>query len=131
MSDYKKSIVAAGWIVAATGAVVIGSAARDRADLANPAHGVDFKNLVASRDVADGGHLQSEIPAGDFFFELTEKLKQEYVEPIGDEQKLASGAVGSNPKDASTFTATVTMARTVPWSRFSPAAMPRTKGWCW
>ena len=93
MSDIKKSVIAAGWVVAAAGAVVLGSGLRDQADLSSPSHGVKIENLVASRDNFDGTRGQSEIPAGDFFYELTEKLKEEYVEPIGNEQKLATGAV--------------------------------------
>ncbi|AIE83495.1 S41 family peptidase [Fimbriimonas ginsengisoli] len=91
MSETKKSLIAAGWIVAACGAFLIGSNLRDRADL-SAAPTTKLDNLVASRN---GGAPQGgdEIPAGDFFYSLTEKLKKEYVEPINDEQKLASGAV--------------------------------------
>lgn len=93
MSEFKKSIAAAAWVVLAAGMVVVGSNLRDRSDLASAPHGLEIKTLVASREIGDGARGQSDIPAGDFFYELTEKLKQEYVEPITDEQKLASGAV--------------------------------------
>lgn len=91
MSSIKSSFIAAGKVAALAGFVWIGSALRDRADLAQP--GADdgkFQGFLASND---NNHADQQIPAGDFFYELTEKLKQEYVEPIKDEQKLASGAV--------------------------------------
>ena len=52
------------------------------------AEGNPLGRLVASRDVQD-----VEIPLGEFYAEMTDLLKQEYVEPIKSEQKLASGAV--------------------------------------
>jgi len=93
MSENSKHIVAAAWVVAVAGSVVAGAAIRDRIDLSGPGSGPKIENLVASRDNGDGVRPQTEIPAGDFFFDLTEKLKQEYVEPITDDAKLASGAV--------------------------------------
>ena len=42
---------------------------------------------MASRDT------QVSVPATDFFHSLTEKLKREYVEPVSDDMKLASGAI--------------------------------------
>ena len=106
MSEIKKSVIATGWVVAAVGAVVLGSGLRDQVDMSTPSlglsgHGLSglglsglrLDNLVASRDNSDGARDKSEIPAGDFFYELTEKLKDVYVEPITSEQKLASGAV--------------------------------------
>jgi carboxyl-terminal processing protease len=93
MSDKAKSIIAAGWIALAAGAFIVGSSVRDRVDLAAPSPGANLDNLVASRDNSMSSRAQQDIPAGDFFYELTEKLKKEYYEPIGDEQKLASGAV--------------------------------------
>lgn len=42
--------------------------------------------VLASRD-------KREVPEGDYFYEITNLLKQRYVEKIRDEQKLALGAV--------------------------------------
>ena len=36
---------------------------------------------------------QSDIPEGDYFREMVHLLKREYVEPIGDDRKLAIGAI--------------------------------------
>lgn len=90
MSSTKENLIAAGWVAGIAVCVLLGSGARDRIDLAGSSESEGkTQGLLASRDRRGG----TEIPAGDFFYELTEKLKKEYVEPIKDEQKLASGAV--------------------------------------
>jgi len=89
MSSIRNSFVAAAQVAALAGFVWLGSTLRDRADLAQPAINDGLMaGLRASNENDD-----TQIPAGDFFYELTEKLKKEYVEPIKDEQKLSSGAV--------------------------------------
>lgn len=87
MSDAKKSIYAAGAVVAAASMVVLGSARRDRVDLGSTEPGPTLAGLMASRE------NQVSVPATDFFHTLSDKLKREYVEPVGDDMKLASGAV--------------------------------------
>lgn len=87
MSDAKKSIYAAGAVVAAASMVVLGSARRDRVDLGSADPGPTLSGLMASRE------NQVNVPATDFFHTLSDKLKREYVEPVGDDMKLASGAV--------------------------------------
>jgi carboxyl-terminal processing protease len=92
MSATRKCLIAAGWVVAFGGTFVLGSGLRDRVDRSTIVPEVKLDNLVAS---LHGGAAREgdEIPPGDFFYSLTEKLKKEYVEPVSDEQKLASGAV--------------------------------------
>ena len=92
MSPNSKSFVASLVVVAAAGSVIGGSWIRDRIDIGMrklPDSQRDFsmQNLVASRDP------DQQVPEGDFFYELSRLLKREYVEPISDDQKLASGAV--------------------------------------
>jgi len=88
MSSIRNNFVAAGKVLALGGFVWLGSTLRDRADLAQP---VINDGLISGLRASNNDDTQ--IPAGDFFYELTEKLKKEYVEPIKDEQKLATGAV--------------------------------------
>jgi len=92
MSQVQKSILAASGVAAAALMVVAGSAMRDRIDIGggkapSQVASASTQNLFASR----GNDVN--VPAADFFFELSDKLKREYVEPVEDEQKLASGAV--------------------------------------
>ncbi|MGV3614826.1 MAG: S41 family peptidase [Fimbriimonas sp.] len=87
MSEAKKSIYAAGGVVAAAVMVVLGSNHRDKIDLGGADAGVPLGGLVASRE------KQVNVPATDFFHTLSDKLKREYVEPVSDEMKLATGAV--------------------------------------
>ncbi|CAN5468809.1 hypothetical protein BH11ARM2_BH11ARM2_14370 [soil metagenome] len=84
MSERKTSY-AAPLVAAACGLAVFGGARlRSAVDLgAHPLS--DPTGLVASRGAA--------IPEEDYFEEIARLLEKEYVEPINDEQKLASGAV--------------------------------------
>jgi carboxyl-terminal processing protease len=87
MNHVKNSLLAAGAVAAAATMVVAGSVARDRADLGGKrVTEAPLRNLVASRD-------NSSVPEGDYFYEIANLLKEEYVEPIKDESKLATGAV--------------------------------------
>jgi C-terminal processing protease CtpA/Prc len=89
MSEVKTSMLAAAGVVIAVGAVVAGVLVRDRVDLGlkrtNPGSLASNSNLLAFKG--------SEVPEGDYFYELSKLLKREYVEPMKDDQKLASGAV--------------------------------------
>jgi len=87
MSEVNKSFVAATGIVLASIAVYGGTLSRDRVEgIVLKGNGHQVQEMVASRDDA-------EIPEGDYFYELTRLVKREFVEPVNDEQKLASGAV--------------------------------------
>lgn len=86
LSTSTKSLLAFLAVLGASGAVVVGVLARDRVDLggvqAPPTIPTD--GLIASR---------GDIPEGDYFYKITQLLKDRYVEPIKDEQKLALGAI--------------------------------------
>ncbi len=87
MSEVKKSLLAATGVVIAVVAAYGGALSRDKVDgiaLKKGPH--EVQEMVASRD-------DSEIPEGDYFYNLTLLLQREFVEPVNDEQKLASGAV--------------------------------------
>jgi carboxyl-terminal processing protease len=77
-----------GFIVAAA-ALPVGIALRDMRDVgsANPTKtALADRNLVASMQPVA-------IPEADYFRDVSALLKHEYVEPVTDDQKLASGAV--------------------------------------
>ena len=88
MSEVKQSVLAAAGVVACATAVLIGTAVRGKNDLGGAGDGLP----AYSGRLASAGS-NTEVPAVDYFYELSEKLKKEYVEPIQDDQKLASGAV--------------------------------------
>lgn len=89
MNHTTKSVVSALGVLASVAVVVLGLAARQRADVGavSSLGNKSIVGLLASRsdDV--------NVPAGDYFYELSQKLKEEYVEPVTDDQKLASGAI--------------------------------------
>lgn len=73
---------------------VAGSAMRDKVDvgisrLATSSAG----DLVAASRGAVVASRGPTVPEGDYFSQMAELLKREYVDPIQDEQKLALGAV--------------------------------------
>lgn len=90
MSYTQKSVLSAAGVITSVAAVVVGLLVRQQADL-GAAHAANSSTsiyrLLASRsdDV--------NVPAGDYFYELSQKLKEQYVEPVTDDQKLATGAV--------------------------------------
>ncbi|MBC8063466.1 MAG: hypothetical protein H7Y17_01435 [Chlorobia bacterium] len=88
MNPTTKSLIAATAVLATSGAILLGAVMRDGVDVggANSPEPVPTSGLVASRS-------KSEVPEGDYFYEITNLLKQRYVERVGDEQKLALGAV--------------------------------------
>ncbi len=89
MSEAKQSVLAATGVVACAAAVLMGAATRSRTDLGGAGNGLPAyanQRLLASAESKD-------VPAADYFYELSEKLKKEYVEPVANDQKLASGAV--------------------------------------
>jgi len=90
MSDMKKSVLTSVRIIAGAAAILLGFQARQRVDLGAIVasnSNVPFSGLVASQS------NDVNVPAGDYFYELSQKLKEEYVEPVTDDQKLASGAI--------------------------------------
>jgi carboxyl-terminal processing protease len=94
-SEVKKSLLAASGVVIAVIAAYGGAVSRDHVDGVSGARGDlltasknshEVQAMVASLD-------NTEIPEGDYFSNLTLLVKREFVEPVTDDQKLASGAV--------------------------------------
>lgn len=74
----------AGFMILCLGAAFGGILLREQQSIQEPVFGLD--RLVASTG-------NQPIPEDDYFSELAEILKAHYVDPIGDEMKLATGAV--------------------------------------
>lgn len=93
MSAEKNSLFIAAIIVSGAVAATLGMVVRDRVDL-------PIRDYADSDDVA-GTRMASaqdpkeaiDIPEREYFEQMVEMLKQGYVEPITDDQKLVSGAV--------------------------------------
>jgi len=84
MTPTNKTLLAGAMVLCASAAVVVGVFCRDRVDMGGTSV-TPVDGLVASRG--------DEVPEGDYFYEISQLLKQRYVEPITDEQKLALGAI--------------------------------------
>ena len=85
MKDSTRSIVTAAGLLCAIGAVMFGSTWRERVEhsqVGSP----DVSGLVASSS-------DNTIGVVEFFREMSLLLKREYVDPVNDDEKLASGAV--------------------------------------
>ncbi len=89
MSESRKSWLAAAGIVVGVFTVYMGSLRRDQVDLGTlqAAQSGSLSGLRADRSTT------VDIPIAAYFTMLSEKLKEAYVEPVTDDQKLASGAV--------------------------------------
>src|SRR5438045_2806369 len=90
MSPAIKNIAYAVAAICASAAVIGGTAARDSADLHFRTAG-----LLGGRTVlASNSRELTEISEGDFFEQLSELLKHNYVDPTAvDDTKLADGAI--------------------------------------
>ena len=91
-------------------AVVVGVKLRDQRDLPGSTPKLTFESLLASRS------KDIDIAEADYYREISELLKENYVDPITDDKKLLSGAVRGmivslkdsksqffNPKEFATF----------------------------
>ncbi len=93
MSSDKNSLFIAGAIVSGALAATIGMVVRDKVDL-------PIRQTVATSELP-GTRMASrqdpqqgiDIPEREYFEQMVDMLKQAYVEPIEDEQKLVDGAV--------------------------------------
>lgn len=85
--------IAAGFVVGGALSAFFGMVARDRVDLPAVARGPfgEAGPLMASRDNVPQD--VTEIPEREYFEQMSELLKREYVDPITDDQKLIAGAV--------------------------------------
>lgn len=89
MNPIRTSIVTSAAITIAALSVIFGSVSRGRLDLGGASaqtlnSGVSLTGLEASR---------KQVPEADYFREMVRLLKEQYVEPITDDQSLAVGAV--------------------------------------
>lgn len=84
-----KTWKAAITVVAGAGAVFLGMAARDSADLGRPVSQDPFADmLIASK----GKPQEFDIPERPYFESMAQLLREQYVDPLKDESKLVSGA---------------------------------------
>ena len=90
MNDTTKSVYTSLGIVFSVGAICLGLKVRERTDIG----GIQATTRVAgsSRMLASRSN-DVNVPAADYFYELSQKLKEQYVEPVADDQKLATGAI--------------------------------------
>lgn len=87
MEGARKNILAAGGLLAVVASLVVGSMLRERTEigpdiLQQPNH----SSLLVSLD-------DPTVPESDYFYQLSELVKREYVDPVSDDGKLAEGAI--------------------------------------
>lgn len=90
MNEVKRSLWTGAGVALAASMVYLGSVTRDRVDLG----GIERKSEVSSRSSRYASRdNEVNVPVGEFYDQMEKLLKQQYVEPIADDMKLASGAV--------------------------------------
>lgn len=77
-------------VVAGAGAVLLGMAARDGADLGRPVTQDPLTGMLVAS--TEKGPQEYDIPERPYFESMAQLLKEGYVDPIQDEHKLVSGA---------------------------------------
>jgi carboxyl-terminal processing protease len=88
MASVKKHLWASGAALATLGGLMGGAVLRDRAEMgSNILDAPPRSSIFASMDE------DPTVPESDFFYELTQLVKREYVDKVDDDQKLAEGAV--------------------------------------
>jgi len=88
MKSAHASLIVTGGILAVLASVLAGHMLREGVDRGPEPE----RNLQASLEpVASDVDLQ--VPEGQYFLKLTDLIKREFVEPVGDDTKLAIGAV--------------------------------------
>ncbi|HWD37948.1 MAG TPA: S41 family peptidase [Fimbriimonas sp.] len=91
MNDVLKSVVAAAGVTAACLTIRWGAQLREKVDLgglqASNSNSMWFGNWLASQS------NDVNVPASEYYDQMVSLLKQYYVEPIGNDEKLASGSV--------------------------------------
>jgi len=92
MSEVGRSIKVLGGVSLAALAAFSGAKLRDWVDVGRAPFAAS-ESLVGNPLLASRDPQGVQVPEGDYFHEMSQLLKREYVEPIADDQKLASGAV--------------------------------------
>src|SRR5688572_20499225 len=92
MSLDKKSLFAFAAVLGVLGGVIGGYATRSWIEIGPSlpearSAGVSVENLLASLDE------KAHVSDAEYFYELTKKLEEDYVEPIPDKSVLGTGAV--------------------------------------
>jgi carboxyl-terminal processing protease len=90
MNDVQRNLMTAALVCCASAALVGGIYARERVDAERS--GMRASSLLAPGLFASREHV-ADIPEERYFYDLVQLLKREYVEPIEDEAKLATGSV--------------------------------------
>ncbi|HRK20921.1 MAG TPA: PDZ domain-containing protein [Fimbriimonadaceae bacterium] len=90
MNDVQRSFVTAGVICAASASLILGIHTRQRVDSGET--GIQVASVLEPGLMASNTK-EVDIPEERYFFDLTALLKREYVDPVENETKLASGAV--------------------------------------
>ena len=80
----------AAGVLASVAAIVIGLEARQHADVGAMQ---SAKNAASVERMLASNSDDVNVPAGDYFYDVSRMLKEQYVEPVTDDQKLADGAV--------------------------------------
>lgn len=88
MNDMQKSLASAGVVLVSIAAAIGGAVVRKSTDL-----GQETRPVASRPSMLASNQPQVDVPAADYFYELSDKIKTEYVEPVTDDQKLATGAV--------------------------------------
>ncbi len=94
MKGMNRTVVVLGGTALIAFAAVGGASLRDWVDLGRRAE-AQMPNFSGVGLVASADANGASYTAGDYFYQLLRLLKREYVEPIPDDQKLASGAIRS------------------------------------
>lgn len=88
MNGAKKNLWAAGGVISVMAALMTGSILRERADAGpNILQEPNRSSMFASLDE------DPSVPESDFFWQLSQLVKREYVDSVTDDDKLAEGAV--------------------------------------
>jgi carboxyl-terminal processing protease len=90
MTPRKKSILSAGAVVLACGALSTGLVARNQTDL-HSRHSNAW--LLGRALLASRSSETPDVSEGDFYATVSDLLKRNYVDPISDDSKLALGAI--------------------------------------
>ncbi|RYG22420.1 hypothetical protein EON82_17125, partial [bacterium] len=85
-----QTLLLAGACALGVALFVGGAELRQRTD---PLERVKRREASTDNFLVTQSNKATEIPLGEFYNAMTDLLKHEYVEPITDDQKLASGAV--------------------------------------
>lgn len=88
MNGAKKNLLAAGGVIVVISALMTGSILRERAEA-----GPDILQQPNRSSMFASLDEDPTVPESDFFWQLSQLVKREYVDSVTDDDKLAEGAV--------------------------------------